>query len=108
MLRDGMGSRNGASAIENPPDLLGKDGRVRTVAQMLSTIQQARYTLEVEATANLTEDDQLSPAQGAKPGETVEQHRERLLASEGALLAKYADLIPDVTKLIETRGGSGG
>lgn len=107
MLR-GMGSsRNGASAaIENPPDLLGHDGRVRTVAQMLTTIQQARYTLEVEATANLLADDKPSPAAGGG-GLTVAQHREKLRQGEADLLEKYADLIPDVQKLIERSGGGG-
>lgn len=75
------------------------------VAQALAQVQGQRTALEVEQVTNGLKDDQPAPGYRER---TVEEERERLNESEARLAKEYAELMPDVEKLLEdSKGGSG-
>lgn len=82
------------------PDVFGHDGRVQMVANMLSGIQSRKYQNELEAAANGKADDQPSVT---APNRTVAEEREWLKKREAEIAEKFADVMPDVSKLVENR-----
>lgn len=78
------------------PDTLKERGRVSIVVEMLSTIQAARFRLEVEQEANDLPDDALAPGLAV----TIVERRDELARAEGRLAEKYSDLMPEVEKAL--------
>lgn len=75
------------------PDAFGRQGRARSVAEVLAEIQKQRFELEVAQVVNDLADD--DPAPGGRPG-TIAQARERFDEAEARVMARFADMMDDV------------
>lgn len=86
------------------PDVLGKKGRSRMIAQMIAGIQEKQFNLELMQEANGHVDDDAVPgAQSEKEGEdapTYQQQRIQLKKSEKRIADAYPELMPSVRRLV--------
>lgn len=110
--RERTGSNGSApAAVEAPPgvpDVLGDEGRIETVANMLGQVQAQLFQLRVEVAANgLDDEDEIGPKPGGSrdEAETVAEKRERLAASEKRITDEFADLMPRVERVLERNKG---
>jgi hypothetical protein len=83
------------------PDLLGDGRRAELVLDMLRTIQEALFRLEVEAVANDSSDNDPAPGRHGAEGKTVATYREELFAAERRVVERYGEQLPGLVKITQ-------
>jgi hypothetical protein len=91
------GGRGNAAEKSRVPDALGNDGRAQVVYSLLRNLQHQQFGLEAEAKAQNVQDDQPAPS---APNRTVAEQRSFLKSAIDKLADEYADVLPDVERLI--------